>query len=69
MYKTLTVKEFERLSNEYEKVKYYCSCGHSVIIPYNVDKQLCGWCHKYVFKNKQDEFKYRLQEQARKGVK
>ena len=66
MYKTLTVKEFERMSNEYEKVKYQCNnCGHKVVIPYHVEKQLCSWCKHYVFKNKQDELKYRMKE---KGV-
>lgn len=69
MYKTLTDKEWKRMAEEYDKVKYKCECGHSVIIPYNVDKQLCGWCHRYVFKNKQDEFKYRLNERKLKNDK
>ena len=66
MHKTLTVREFERMADEYDKVKYTCKCGHRVVIPYNVDKQLCKWCHRYVFKNKQDEFRYRFEEQRRK---
>lgn len=66
MYKTLNNKEFNRLSNEYDKVKYMCKCGHRVIIPYYVDKQLCSWCHEYVFKSKEDEFKFRLNERLRK---
>lgn len=62
MYKTLNDKEWKRMTEEYDKVKYYCKCGHRVIIPHHVDKQLCGWCKRYVFKNKQDEFRYRLNE-------
>lgn len=63
MHKTLTLKEYERMASEYAKVKYECSnCGHKVVIPYHVEKQLCNWCHNYVFKNKQDEFRYRLNE-------
>lgn len=67
MHKTLTVKEYERMCNEYDKVKYVCTrCGRRNIIPYNVEKVICSWCGRYVFKSKKDEFKYRLQE---KGVK
>ena len=61
MYKTLTIKEYDRMTNEYDKVKYECKyCGRKAVIPYNVDKVECSWCHHYVFKNKRDEFKYRL---------
>ena len=66
MYKTLTTKEYERQADEYDKVKYRCKhCGHRVVIPYNVDKKICGWCQHYVFKNPEDEFKYRLKEASR----
>lgn len=69
MYKTLTPKEFQRMSNEYDKVKYQCkNCGHKTIIPYNVEKQVCGWCHSYVFKNEKDEFMYRLEEKIRRVI-
>lgn len=36
-----------------------CSCGHSLVMV-NKDKEICNWCGKWVFKNKADEFKYRL---------
>lgn len=55
-----TNKEWKRMTNEYDKVKYQCRCGHRVIIPNNKDKALCSWCNKYVFKSKKDEFKYRM---------
>ena len=58
----LTDKEYKTLTDNYDKVKYMCKCGHRVIIPYKVDKVLCSWCHNYVFKDKQVEFKYRLKE-------
>ena len=66
MEKLLTVKEYERMQDEYNKVKYECRCGHKVIIPKWVDKQICGWCGKYVFKSKEDEFKYRMKEVLKK---
>lgn len=63
MTKVLTNKEFNNMSNNYEKVKYQCKhCGHKVVIPYWVDKQLCSWCGNYVFKNKKDEDLYRIKE-------
>ena len=57
-------------ANELSKVKYRCRCGHKVIIPKWVDKQLCDWCGNYVFKSKKDEFEYRMKERlgyARRG--
>ena len=65
MEKLLTIKEYERMMQEYDKVKYRCRCGHRVIIPYNVDKQICSYCKRYVFKNKAEEFKYRVKEKMR----
>lgn len=59
-------KEYERRAEELDKVKYICKCGHRVIIPKGVDKQLCDWCGNYVFKDKNEEFKYRLQEKMRR---
>ena len=62
MEKLLTIKEYNRMCKEYSKVKYQCRCGHRVIIPKWVDKQICDWCGCYVFKNKKDEFNYRMKE-------
>lgn len=61
----LSTKEFNRMSNEYQKVKYYCECGHPVIIPVYVDKQICGWCGNYVFRDEKTKFKYKMKEKMR----
>lgn len=53
-------KQFQRQSEEYDKVKYLCKCGHKTVIPAWVNKQICSWCGHYVYKNKKDEFKDRL---------
>lgn len=63
--KMLTDKEYKRQTEELDKVKYRCSCGHRVVIPDKANKQLCSWCHKYVFKDKKDEFEYRLKEKMK----
>ena len=67
MEKLFSDKEYERMTDEYDKVKYLCSCGHRVIIPKWVDKQLCNWCGHYVFKSKGDEFKFRMKEKLKYG--
>ena len=61
----LSAKEFSRQTNMLNKAKYKCKCGHRIIIPLWVDKQICDWCGKYVFREKKDEFKYRLKEKMR----
>lgn len=47
-----------------EHLTYKCTCGHSVVII--KDKAICTHCNKWVFKNKEDEFKYRLKENLTK---
>lgn len=65
MRRVLSINEFNRMSEELDKVKYKCKCGHRVVIPYFMDKNICSWCHEYVFKNKETEFKYRLKEKLK----
>lgn len=66
--RVLTKEEFDRCTEEYNKVKHPCKCGRRVVIPYWADKTLCSWCHRYVYKDKKQEFKERL-EHARKSYK
>lgn len=61
----LTDEEIEAYKNELARVKVQCSCGHKVVMPHWVDKQICTWCKRYVFRNKQDEFKYRMKEKLK----
>lgn len=50
--------------NMYSDLSVKCKCGHSVVM-YNFDKKLCGWCGKYVYKDKQTEFKYKLKNKMK----
>lgn len=61
----LTIEEYNRMTEEYNKVKYKCKCGTKVIIPVYIDKQICRNCGNYVFKNKAEEFKYRVKEKMK----
>lgn len=60
-------KEYQRQSDEYAKVKVQCKCGHKTVIPVWVDKQICGWCGKFVFRDKKKEFEYRMQEAIKRS--
>lgn len=68
MKKALNDKEWKNLTDEYSKVTYKCKCGHSVVIPHWKDKSICGWCGNYVFKNKKDEFDYKIKNILKKEM-
>lgn len=57
MEKLLTDKEYKRMTEEYDKVKIRCKCGHRIIVPMWVKRQLCHWCNHYVYRDKRMEFK------------
>ena len=61
----MTDKELIRYADEMAKFKYKCKCGHSVLINQGIDKVLCTWCHRYVFKDKKTEDLYRLKEKLK----
>lgn len=62
----MNFKEIKNYDSAIEKVKVRCKCGHRVIIPYWVDKQICSWCRNYVFRDKKKEFEFRMREKLRK---
>ena len=62
----LTDKEYKRMTEEYNKVKYKCKCGHRVVIKHSQTKAICSWCGSYVFKDKKTEFNYRISEQIKR---
>ena len=64
----MTKEQFQRQANEYDKVKIRCNCGHKLVIPVWVDKQICGWCGYYVYRNKQLEFKEKLTKEMKRSV-
>lgn len=51
-----------------ENCKFYCNCGHSILIYPPATKRICSWCGHYVFKDKNEEFRYRLKEQLKKHI-
>lgn len=59
------IDNVKKIHQERTDNTYKCKCGHSVVIRPNQDKLLCHWCNKWVFKNREDEFKYRLKEKIK----
>ena len=64
--KNVDLKDIPKLYSDATNNRILCSnCGHSTLLG-NADKVICSNCGFYVFKNKEVEFKYRLNEQLYK---
>ncbi len=63
----MNYKEIEKLRSIMSYHRTLCKCGHSVLIPPELDKIICTWCGNYIFKDKKEEFKYRLKEEMLKN--
>lgn len=61
----MTNNEIQKYTDEINKHKYLCKCGKRVYIDRRRKKAVCDWCGRYVFKNKKDEFEYRLKEKIK----
>ena len=58
-------KWYQTLTSNIEPYKRTCKCGHVVVV--TEDKKLCTHCGNYVFRNKEEEFKYRMKEKLTKS--
>lgn len=47
------------------KYRIKCKCSHVVIMT-NLDRKICTHCGNWIYKNKQIEFKYKMQEHLKK---
>ena len=62
-----------KLIQEKDKYKYYCKCGHHVVIyPFeHIERKLCDWCGYYVYtdpkKQKQYDFKKEMNKRLKNG--
>lgn len=62
----------KQLKEDIKKGIYYAensikcaNCGHSMLLG-RKNKRVCTWCYHYIFKDKKQEFEYRLKEQLMK---
>lgn len=60
-------EEYNRKTSNMEECRYYCKCGHSVIIPYYRDTKECSWCHKIIRKDKRREFRDKMRQIINEG--
>lgn len=61
----MNYRDESTLAGEKRKMKVECpNCRHLINFYAfeHTDKKLCSYCKIYVFKNKKDEFDYRLKE-------
>lgn len=50
----------DKMLNFYTENSHKCGkCGHTQFLG-KQDKIICDWCKNYIFKNKKDEFMYRM---------
>ena len=56
--------EMKRSINYYSTCLHCEKCGHSLQV-IRRNKAFCEWCGRYIFKNKKDEFEYRLKERLK----
>lgn len=61
-----TNEDLSKILNDITQATIKCSCGHSVLIPQKQNKFICSWCGNYVFRTKEEEFKYRMKEKLLK---
>ena len=50
--------------NDMEKFKVRCKCSHTFILA-RVDRALCNHCGRWVYKNPEIEFRYKMLEKIK----
>ena len=45
---------------EQDNMTHCKCCGHTVEFWHGENKVLCNWCNHWVYKNKKEEFKYKM---------
>lgn len=55
-------KQMDIMFQTYTDNTFKCKCGHSVVVSSRIKKVVCNHCGRYVFRDKKDEFMYRLKE-------
>lgn len=62
----MRLSDIEKQHQVFTEHRTKCQCGHTMLISSKDGKQLCRYCHRYVFVNKEAELKYRNKEQIAK---
>ena len=56
----MNFKDQKKLMEEASKYKYYCKCGHTVVIyPFEKrERKICSWCGQYVYTDPEEQKRY-----------
>lgn len=60
-----TFKQDKKRFDSLRDYRYYCRCGHSVIISKGQDRTFCDWCKHWVYKDEEEQMKYDSQIRER----
>lgn len=48
----------KKLDKSLVNCKYYCRCGHTVIITPNQERGMCHWCNRWVYSDPVEQQKH-----------
>lgn len=65
----MSYKEDSRYFKNRSENTVICNCGHRMAIPSFLDKKICDWCGKMVYKDKKVEFNDKIKSQLLKKEK
>lgn len=56
----------EMISSYYQEFMYRCQCSHTQLIPNQLDKVICSHCGRWIYRDKNTEFKDRMKSLLKK---
>ena len=59
----ISYKDQIKLDDSYASIKKKCKCGHTIPFTKKMgDRVLCRWCGHWLYKDKETEFRYKINE-------
>lgn len=62
----MTYKQDSKLLESITKHGVKCKCSHTVLL-HKVDRTICSYCGRWVYKTPQIEFKYKMKENVKRS--
>lgn len=56
----------EIVASYYSEFMYKCECSHTQLIPNQIDKVICSHCGRWIYRDKNIEFKDRMKSLLKK---
>lgn len=61
----LTFSQVVRRHDKFQDYMVKCKCSHTILFTGYKDRLLCRYCGRYVYRNKNAEFKYKMKEKLK----